>query len=63
MLNVMMICVQCHAKVGKQATLFDGLDVSLLKWPVCGCGLNRFVHEGMNDTSNLKIHLRLTVEM
>ena len=35
-----------------------GFDVSQLKWRVCGCGLNRFVHEGMNDISNLKVHLK-----
>ena len=50
--------VQRHANVSKQATLFDGLDVSLLKWRVCGCGLNRFVHEGMNHISNVKVHLK-----
>ena len=36
----------------------DGLDVSPLKWRVCGCGLNRFVHEGMNHISNVKVHLK-----
>ena len=54
----MAICVQRHANVSKQATLLDGLDVSTLKWRVCGCGLNRFVHEGMNDISNAKVHLK-----
>ena len=44
----MAIRVQRHANVSKQATLLDGLDVSPLKWRVCGCGLNRFVHKGMN---------------
>ena len=47
-----------HANVSKQATLLDGLDVSLLKWRVCGCGLNRFVHESMNHISNVKVHLK-----
>ena len=47
-----------HANVSKQATLLDGLDVSPLKWRVCGCGLNRFVHEGMNHISNVKVHLK-----
>ena len=55
----MAICVQCHAKVSKQATLLDGLDVSPLQWRVCGCGLNRFVHEGMNHISNVKVHLKI----
>ena len=41
----MAVRVQRHANVSKQATLLDGLDVSPLKWRVCGCGLNRFVHD------------------
>ena len=59
----MAIRVQCQANVTKQATLLDGFDVSPLNWRVCGCGLNRFVHEGMNDISNVKVHFRLAVEM
>ena len=54
----MAIRVQRHANVSKQATLFDELDVSPIKWPVCGCGLNLFVHEGMNHISNVKVHLK-----
>ena len=54
----MAIRVQRHASVSKQETLLDGLDVSLLKWRVCGCGLNRFVHEGMNHISNVKVHVK-----
>ena len=54
----MAIRVQRHANVSKQATLLDGLDVSPLKWRVCGCGLNRFVHEGMNHISNVEVHLK-----
>ena len=54
----MVIRVQPHANVSKQATLLDGLDVSPLKWRVCGCGLNQFVHEGMNHNSNVKVHLK-----
>ena len=52
----MAIRVQRHANVSKQATLLDGLDVSPLKWRVFGWGLNRFVHEGMNHISNVKVH-------
>ena len=50
----MAIHVQHHTNVtvGKQATLFDGVDFGLLKWRVCGCAFNRFVHEGMNDILN-----------
>ena len=54
----MAIRVQRHANVSKQANLLDGLDVSPLKWRVCGYGLNRFVYEGMNHISNLKVHLK-----
>ena len=54
----MAIRVQRHANVSKQATLFDELDVSPIKWRVCGRGLNLFVHEGMNHISNVKVHLK-----
>ena len=54
----MAIRVQRHANASKQATLLNGLGVSQLKWRVCGCGLNRFVHEGMKDISNVKVHLK-----
>ena len=54
----MAIRVQRHSNVSKQATLLDGLDVSPLKWRVCGCGLNRFVHKGMNHISNVEVHLK-----
>ena len=55
----MEIRVRRHANVSKQATLLDGLDVSPLKWRVCGCGLNRYVHEGMNHISNVKVKVHL----
>ena len=54
----MAIRVQRHANVSKQATLLDGVDVTMLKWRVYGCGLNRFVYEGMNTTSNVKVYLK-----
>ena len=54
----MAIRVQRHANVSKQATLLDGLDVSPLKRRVCGSGLNRFVHEGMNNISNVEVHIK-----
>ena len=54
----MAIRVQRHANVSKQAWLLDGLDVSPLKWRLCGCGLNRFVHEGMNHILNVKVRLK-----
>ena len=55
----MAIRVQRHANVSKQATVLDGVDVGPLKWRVCGCGSNRFVHEGMNGISNVKVHLKI----
>ena len=55
----MAMRVQRHANDSKQAALLDGLDVSPLKWRVWGCGLNRFVHEGMNHISNVKVHLKV----
>ena len=54
----MAIRVQLHVNASKQAMLLDGFGVSPLKWRVCGCGLNRFVHEGMNHISNVKVHLK-----
>ena len=54
----MAISVQRHTNVSKKATLLDVLDVSPLKWRVCGCGLNRLVHEGMNHISNVEVHLK-----
>ena len=54
----MAIHVQRHTNVSKQATLLDGLDISPLKWCLCGFCLNRFVHEGMNHISNVKVHLK-----
>ena len=54
----MAIRVQRHANASKQATLLNVLNVSPLKWRVCACGLNRFVHEGMNHISNVEVHLK-----
>ena len=54
----MTIRVQRHANLSKHATLLDGVDVGPLKWRACGCGLNWYVHEGMNDISNVKFHLK-----
>ena len=54
----MVIRVQRHENISKPATLLDGLDVSTLNWRVYGCDLNRFVNEGMNHISNVKVYLR-----
>ena len=54
----MVIRFQRHPNVSKQTTLLDGVDVCSSKWRVCWRGLNRSVHEGMNDVSNVKVHLK-----
>ena len=54
----MVIRVQRHANVSKQTTVYDGVEVGPSKWRVCGRGLNRSVHEGMKDVSNVKVHLK-----
>ena len=54
----MVIGVQRQANVSKQTTLLDGVDVGLSLRRVCGRGLNRSVHEGMNVVSNVKVHLK-----
>ena len=54
----MALRVQRHVNVSKQAPSLDGLDVRPLKWRVCGCGLNRYVHEGMNHISNVEVHIK-----
>ena len=56
--NVMEIRDQRNANVSKQTTLLDDINVRPPKWRVCGRGLNRSVHEGVNDFSNVKVHLR-----
>ena len=53
--------VQHHTELRKQATLLDCVDACPLKWRVCGCGLNIFVHEDMNDISNVKVHLKTCI--
>ena len=58
----MAIHVQRHVNVSKQAALLDGLDASPLKCRVCGYGLSRSVHEGMNHISNAKVHLKTRSE-
>ena len=54
----MTIRDQCQANVSKQTALLDGIEVGLPKWCVCGSGLNRSIHEGMNNILNIKVHLR-----
>ena len=54
----MVIHVPCRANISKQTTLLDDLDVGSSKLCVCGRGLNRSVLEGVNDVSNVKVHLK-----
>ena len=54
----MVIHIHHHANVSKQTPLLDGNDVGPFKLLVCGDGLNRSIHEGMNDSSNVKVHLK-----
>ena len=54
----MAIGDQCHANVSKDTMLLDGIDVCQPKWRVCGRGIHQSIHEGMNNISNLKVHLR-----
>ena len=53
----MAIRVQHQANVNKHTLLAD-VDMGLPKWRVCGHGLNQSVNKGMNDISNVKVHLR-----
>ena len=52
--------IQGHANASKQTTLVDGVDIGSPKWHICGRGLNRYVHGGLKDNSNVKV---LAVEM
>ena len=49
----MAICVQRQAKVSKQTTFLDGVVIGSPKLRICGCGLNRSVHEGTKDILKL----------
>ena len=50
--------VQGHAKVSKQTTSLDGVDICPAKWCICGLGLDHSVHEGMKDISNEQVDLK-----
>ena len=56
--NVMTRHARHQIIVSKQTTLLDGVDVGPPKQRVCWGGLNRTVHEAMNNISNVKIHLK-----
>ena len=46
----------------KSATLLDGVDVGPPKWCVYGSVLNRSVHDGMKNISNIKVNLKTRSE-
>ena len=56
--SYMVIRDQCHTNISNQTTLLDGVDAGPPKGHVCGRGLNKSIYEGMNDISNVKVHLR-----
>ena len=53
----MTIHARRQTNASKQ-TLLDGVDVGPPKQRVCWRGLNRSVHEAMNNISNVKVHLK-----
>ena len=53
----MAIRARRQTNVSKQTTLLDGVDIGPSKQRVCLRGLNRSVHEAMNNISNVKVHL------
>ena len=56
--NVMIICARHQTNISKQTTLLEGFDVGPPKQLVCWRGLNRSVHEAMNNISNVRVHFR-----
>ena len=50
--------VQHHKNISKHTILLDGFYVGPPKWLVFERGSNRTIHEGMKDTSNVKVHLK-----
>ena len=54
----MTICARRQTNVSKQTTLLDGVDVGPTKQCVCWRGLNRSVHEAVNNILNAKVHFK-----
>ena len=54
----MTIHARRQTNASKQTTVLDGDDVGPPKKRVCWRGLNRSVHEAMNNISNVKVHLK-----
>ena len=54
----MTIHAERDTNVSEKATILNGIDICPPKWRVYGRGLNRSVHEGMKDNSNVKFHLK-----
>ena len=57
-LNIIAIRVKSQEHVSIQATLLDDIYVGPLILCIFVCGLNGFVHECMNNMSNVKVHLK-----
>ena len=53
-----MTVVYMYNVTSTSVNKLSGADVGPLKWRVSGCGLNRFIHDDMNDISNVKFHLK-----
>ena len=47
-----------QTNISKQTTSLDVVDVGPPKQWVCWGGLDRSVHEAMNNISNVKVHLK-----
>ena len=56
--NVMTIRAGRQTNINKQTTLLDGVDVGPPKQRVSWRGLNRSVHEAMNNISNVKVNFK-----
>ena len=54
----MRILTRRQTSVGKQTTLLDVIDVGPSKQRVCWRGLNRSVHEAMNNISIVQAHVK-----
>ena len=50
--------IHAQHQINKQKTLLDGVGIGQLKQRVCWPGLNRSLHEAMNNISNVKVYLK-----
>ena len=59
--NAMTIHARRQTNVSKQTTLLDGIHVGSPEQRQCWRGLNRYVHEAMNNISNVKVHFKTRI--